>query len=141
MRIQLFVIVGFLLATATAAEAQEDTTESALRWFNSFDQNGDGVMAKDEVLGISEKQFARADADQDGQISLEEYTFGIPADRPDELAKTQKRFSFMDRDENGQATRDEYVSFSIQVIDLADSNADGKMSREEFLASISSPSE
>jgi len=140
MRAELIAIVMLSGVLSASAYAQDDTTESALRWFDSFDQNGDGVMAKDEVLGISEKQFLRIDADGDGTLSLEEYTFGVPADRPEELRKTTNRFTLLDRDENGAASKEEYVNFSLQVIDLADANADGKMSRDEFLASIA-PSE
>lgn len=135
MRMELITIIALTGCLSMSALAQDDVA-GALRWFDSFDQNSDGVMAKDEVLGISEKQFVRADANRDGGLSVEEYTFGIPAERAEELAKATNRFAVIDRDENGAASKEEYVNFSIRVIDLADDNSDGKMSRDEFLVSI-----
>ncbi len=131
VRIAWTAMLGLLITTAAVAQS-----EGALRWFESFDRDGNGELVVAEVTETSAKQFRRIDADGDGGISPAEYVFGIPTDRADELERARRRFAIMDRDSSGAATEEEYVGFAVRVIELADANGDGAMTRDEFLASV-----
>jgi len=125
-----------LLPNAALAEF----SEAAQRWFDSFDQDKDGVLTSEEYTAVAEKQFGRVDSNSDGSIDVAEYVFGIPEGNDEELERSKKRFAIMDQNGDGGATQEEFVAFGQQVIDLSDFDGDGKMTSEEFAASVS-PSE
>jgi hypothetical protein len=122
------------------AAAHAEFSVAAQRWFDSFDQNKDGVMTPEEYTAVAEKQFGRVDSNSDQLVDQSEYVFGIPEGNDEELARAQKRFAIMDRNGDEAATEEEYVAFGQQVIDLSDFDGDGNMTRDEFAASVS-PSE
>jgi Ca2+-binding EF-hand superfamily protein len=121
--------------------ARAEFSEAAQRWFDSFDQDKDGVLTPEEYKAVAEKQFRRVDANGDGAVDEAEYVYGVPEGNDDELARAKKRFSIMDKNGDGSATEEEFVGFGQQVIDLSDFDGDGKMTRDEFAASVSAPSE
>jgi hypothetical protein len=122
---------------ALPALAQE-LPEAALRWFESYDQDKDGILTPEEYGDVAEKQFGRVDGNGDGTIDEGEYVFGIPEDRDEEIERARKRFAIMDSNGDGGATLEEYVGFGRYVIETADGEGDqdGKMSREEFAFSV-----
>ncbi len=124
----------FLLLTDPA---QAEFSEAAQRWFDSFDQNKDGVLTPEEYAAVAEKQFGRVDGNGDGSVDAAEYVFGIPEGNDQELERARKRFAIMDHNGDGGATQEEFVAFGQQVIDLSDFDGDGKMTRDEFAASVS----
>lgn len=137
----------FLLAAALSflqilpAEAQEGPPESSLRWFDSFDQNSDGVLTAQEVDATGSVQFVRIDKDASGTITVDEYLAAVPGPDEVEIRKTRDRFQVMDRrgDGNGQANREEFINFSKFVIQIADFDNDGRLSRQEFIEGITAP--
>jgi hypothetical protein len=56
-----------LIGVAGAAMAQ------SLPAFEEVDANGDGQISQQEAAAIEGLDFATADADQDGALSMEEY--------------------------------------------------------------------
>jgi Ca2+-binding EF-hand superfamily protein len=133
----LFVLSAALTATGLAsAVAQQGPSEAALHWFDSFDQNKDGVLTPDEIRSVSAKQFVRMDANGDGVLTVEEYVFGIPEDHKQELERARTRFTIMDRNGDGRATQEEFIEFGLRVIELGDTNGDGQLSRAEFSESV-----
>jgi Ca2+-binding EF-hand superfamily protein len=120
-----------------SAGAQAAPSEAAVRWFDSFDQNKDGVLTPEEYTAVAEKQFGRVDGNGDGVVDQAEYIFGIPEGNDAEIERAKKRFSIMDQNGDGGATQEEYVAFGHQVIQLSDSDGDGKMTMDEFAASVS----
>jgi Ca2+-binding EF-hand superfamily protein len=135
----LSLIAGASLCVLSAA-AQAAPSEAAIRWFQSFDQDKDGVMTPEEYTAVAEKQFGRVDSNGDGSIDPSEYVFGIPEGNDEELERAKKRFAIMDRNGDGGATEEEFVAFGHQVIELSDTDGDGKMTSDEFAASVA-PSE
>jgi Ca2+-binding EF-hand superfamily protein len=139
-----------LLAAALAflqtvpAAGQEGPAESSLRWFDSFDQDRDTVLTPEEVEATGSVQFLRIDRDASGTLTLEEYLAANPDSDDDEIRKSQGRFEVMDRrgsadgQGDGEATPQDFINFGKFVIELADFNGDGRLSRQEFIEGITS---
>src|SRR5262245_22919177 len=134
----LSLAAGVTLAAASLAPAvaQQGPSEAALHWFDSFDQNKDGILTPDEIRSVSAKQFVRIDANGDGQLTVEEYVFGIPEDHAQELERARTRFNIMDRNGDGRASEQEFIDFGLRVIELGDTDGNGQLSRAEFAESV-----
>lgn len=134
-------LLGLLLAatfagTALAQSVTDD--QSALAYFNRLDQQKKGSFTLADMQRIEGKEFKRIDADHDGKLSLAEYTYGIPSDRPDVLQRYTRRFHLADKNQDGYVSYDEEMAFCAQVVALADTNKDGIVTKVEFLALTSS---
>lgn len=131
-------LVGLMLATSAFADiaaAQSVTdAQSALAYFNRLDQQKQGSFTLADMQRVEGKEFKRTDADHDGKLSLAEYVYGIPADRPDELRRYTRRFQLSDKNQDGFVSYDEYMEFCARVVTLADTNKDGVVTKEEFMA-------
>jgi hypothetical protein len=131
-------LVGLALATNTfagLAAAQSVTdAQSALAYFNRLDQQKQGSFTLADMQRIEGKEFKRIDVDHDGKLTLAEYVYGIPADRPDELRRYTRRFQLSDKNQDGFVSYDEYMEFCARVVTLADTNKDGVVTKEEFMA-------
>lgn len=126
-----------LLAAALAgpALAQSVTDEqSSLAYFNRLDQQKKGSFTLADMQRIEGKEFKRIDANQDGKLSLDEYVYGIPEDRPDVLRRFTRRFHLSDKNQDGFISFDEYMEFCARVVALADANKDGIVTKDEFMA-------
>jgi len=124
-----------LLTIAGSATAQTvSDTQSALAYFNRLDQQKKGSFTLADMQRIEGKEFKRIDADHDGKLSLEEYLYGIPGDRPDVLRRFTRRFELSDRNHDGFVSYDEYMQFCARVVELADTNKDGIVTKTEFMA-------
>ena len=126
-------LIGFALVNAAAAQSQSDD-QSASAYFDRLDQQKRGSFTLADMQRIEGKEFKRIDADHDGKLSLAEYTFGIPADRPDELRRYTRKFQLSDKNQDGFISYDEYMEFCARVVELADTNKDGIVTKQEFLA-------
>jgi len=128
-------IASVIIALAGAAAAQSVTDDqSSLAYFNRLDQQKKGSFTLADMQRIEGKAFKRIDADHDGKLSLEEYVYGIPAERPDVLRRFTRRFQLSDKNQDGAISFDEYMEFCARVVALADTNKDGKVTKDEFLA-------
>ena len=65
--VRMLVLAGF----AGAAMAQ------AMPSFEEVDANSDGLISAEEAATIEGLDFATADADQDGSLSVEEFTAAL----------------------------------------------------------------
>jgi hypothetical protein len=134
----LFVIL-FTAFTATPALAQEAETDaqSAERYFDRLDQKKQGFFTLADMQRIEAKTFIRTDDNKDGELTLSEYNFGIPDERQDIIDRFTRRFRLADADTNGRVTMDEYMEFCAKVVTAADTNPDGMVTKEEFIAASS----
>jgi EF hand len=134
-------ILAVLFALATPAAAQDGPAPGSLRWFDSFDADGDGVLTPAEIESAGPAGFARIDRDGSGGITLDEYLADNPDTAEDEVRKTRDRFTVMDRrgDGNGVASQREFIDFGKFIIEIADFDGDGRLSRQEFIDGISAP--
>lgn len=134
----LFAGLAFVLALGVPAFAQEETdAESAGRYFDRLDQRKQGFFTVADMQRVEGKTFKRTDDNKDGQLTLEEFNFGIPDDQEAIIERFTRRFRLADADDNGRVTMDEYMTFCANVVATADTNKDGMVTREEFIAASS----
>jgi len=95
------------------AEATSSGAERSGEWFDKLDMNKDGYVTQEEMKQARETRGARhgdmkekmearfkeADANSDGQISLDEAQAKMP--------RVAERFSTLDTDKNGLLSKDE----------------------------------
>ena len=127
--------VAAIFFTAPAvAQGTETDAQSAERYFDRLDQKKQGFFTLADMQRIEAKTFKRVDDNKDGELTLSEYNFGIPDDRQDVIDRFTRRFRLADADTNGRVTMDEYMAFCAEVVAAADTNQDGMVTREEFVA-------
>jgi EF-hand domain pair/EF hand len=95
------------------AEATAAGAERSGEWFDKLDQNKDGYVTQDELKQAREtrhemhgdmrekmeQRFKEADANSDGQLSLDEVQSKMP--------RLEERFSALDTDKNGLLSKEE----------------------------------
>jgi Ca2+-binding EF-hand superfamily protein len=92
------------------AEASASATERSADWFDKLDLNKDGYITQDEMRqaretrranmrGHMEERFKEADANGDGQLSLDEAQAKMP--------RLATHFTDLDQDKNGLLSKDE----------------------------------
>ncbi len=125
----------------------------SLALFDRLDANHDGQLTTDEVPAEKERLLKRllrtADADHDGKLSQQEFVAGLsapPVERSKDSSPTENRglpgmnsevaFRRLDANGDGRVTSDEIPAERREnvskLIERADTDADGAMSREEF---------
>jgi hypothetical protein len=141
MRVRKVLLAGFITALAAfPAVAQETDVQSAERYFDRLDQKKQGFFTLADMQRIEGKSFKRTDDNKDGVLTLSEYIFGIPDDRQDVIDRFTRRYRLADADNNGGILFDEYMDFCARVVAAADTNQDGMVTKEEFIAASSSGS-
>ncbi len=92
------------------AEAEAAGSKRSTDWFDKLDLNKDGYVTQDETRQAKEarrgemkarfdERFKEADANNDGQLSLDEVQAKMP--------RMADRFSAIDTDKNGMLSREE----------------------------------
>lgn len=119
--------------TANAAQAQ-DTPDFRALYFNRLDQKKTGGFTLQDLQRISAKEFKRIDDNKDGGLSLDEYLYGIPSSRQDAIAFFTARFERSDYNGDGKVDFNEDQTYCIDLVALADTNKDGIVTKDEFLA-------
>jgi Ca2+-binding EF-hand superfamily protein len=131
---------GAVLLVSGAALAQETDAQSAERYFDRLDQKKQGFFTLADMQRVEGKAFKRIDIDKDGELTLSEFTDGIPSDRQDIIDRFTRRFELADADDSGEVPLQEYMDFCARVVAAADANQDGMVTKEEFIAASSSGS-
>ena len=129
-----------------------------LKAFREIDKDGNGVIAKSELMRIFQEQkgntFSESeverivdmvDTNDSGLIDFTEFV--VAASNEEELLKRQRlenAFAYLDSDKNGYITIEEVRQFLDgteetkdelkKIFDEVDKNGDGKISKNEFLA-------
>jgi Ca2+-binding EF-hand superfamily protein len=92
------------------AEAEAAGSKRSTDWFDKLDLNKDGYITQDEMRQAKEtrrgemkarfdERFKEADANNDGQLSLDEVQAKMP--------RMADRFNAIDKDKNGMLSREE----------------------------------
>lgn len=134
------VVLSLNTGTAFAASHARDT------FIKEQDQNGDGVVTKDEYAATRALQFAATDADRNGSLSRTEYVGEFKArlekklatdarspekkqeERERQMRQTDIRFDVLDSDKSGAITRAEFDYSGWRMFVTHDTNNDGTVS-------------
>ena len=132
--------VAALAGSAHAASHARDT------FIKEQDQNGDGVVSKDEFAATRAIQFAKTDADGNGVLSRAEYVGEFKArlekrlatddrttekkeeERVRQMRQADVRFDVLDSDKSGAITRPEFDYSGWRMFVHHDTNSDGTVS-------------
>ena len=143
MQVRKILLAGLataVMATPAFAQQAETDAQSAERYFDRLDQKKQGFFTLADIQRLEGKAFRRIDIDKDGELTLSEFTDGIPSDRQDVIDRFTRRFELADADGSGEVPLQEYMDFCARVVAAADANQDGMVAREEFIAASSSGS-
>jgi Ca2+-binding EF-hand superfamily protein len=135
------LLAAFMLGAPAFAQQVETDAQSAERYFDRLDQKKQGFFTLADMQRIEGKAFKRTDLNQDGALTLSEFTDGIPSDREDIIDRFTRRFELADADESREVPLQEYMDFCARVVAAADANQDGMVTRDEFVAAGGSGSE
>jgi Ca2+-binding EF-hand superfamily protein len=119
----LFVIAMLIITSAVYGQQQSPAGQQAI-WDNA-DKNKDGFIDRIEFLEVMTDAFFFIDADKDGYLTLVEIRRIVETMDP-------KQFEDANRDKNGKLDLYEYENALSKDFDTTDTNADGKITVEEF---------
>lgn len=108
----------------------------------AIDTNDDGVISDDEAADQVESVYAAMDADDDGEVTEEEFMsvrmgprFGRHEARQKMMQERKKaRFVEMDSDKSGKVSKAEFIAAGKARFEAADTDKDGKVTPWEFRA-------
>jgi Ca2+-binding EF-hand superfamily protein len=117
---------------AVRAVAHQHQPDPA-RIFDSADTNGDGIITREEFLSARERAFARLDRNGDGYIDKSDMS-GRLAGRQKAQERLAEMVAQFDKDGDGRLSKAEFVNGPTPLFDLADSDHNGELSKEEVAA-------
>ena len=97
--------------------------------FEAMDQNKDGKVTQAEIFSSRKDEFAAADTNGDGALSVEEM-----AARHEKIRArmAERRLQFMDTDGDGAVSAEEFARARHPIMMRLDRDGDGAFSREEI---------
>ncbi|MBK8157524.1 MAG: EF-hand domain-containing protein [Rhodospirillaceae bacterium] len=132
-----YLLLAVMMAMTVSGTALAQTApDFRTAYFNRLDQKKSGGFTLQDLQRISAKEFKRIDENRDGGLSLEEYLFGIPSSRQDAIDFFSARFQRSDYNGDGKVDFNEDQAYCFDLVSLADSNKDGIVSKDEFLAAM-----
>lgn len=127
------LMAGFSLPTAAEAQPPEPKHDSAQAgWLvDALDTDGDGALSLDEfkLPPRAMGRFKGADADQNGELTLDEITREISASAERKRERAMAMFAAADSDGDGVLTAFEQ---KMSAFSRMDSNGDGVLTEAEL---------
>jgi len=118
-----------MAARAVAQERQPDPGKI----LDSADTNGDGVITREEFHAARERLFGRLDRNGDGYIDHADMS-GRLAGRQKAQERLAELVEQLDADGDGRVSKAEFVDGPTPLFDLADTDHNGELSRDEVAA-------
>lgn len=100
--------------------------QRAERLFERFDVNKDGVITQAEIEEVRAQDFAAADTDGNGEISLEEFKAAFMERSNDRMVRA---FQFLDSDGDGTVTQAEVDAVANRMFNRLDRDGNGVVER------------
>jgi outer membrane murein-binding lipoprotein Lpp len=123
--------VPTVAATMPATVADPAATR-ALLTFAGRDADHDGFVTAIENASAADKIFDAIDADQDGNVTDQEYTAARVALGLTSLPGSEELIAQADQDGDGKLTLAEWIASEGQAFRAADRNGDGKLDPAEW---------
>jgi hypothetical protein len=139
-------LLAAVVVTSLAAGAAHAASHARDTFIKEQDQNGDGVVSKDEFAATRALQFTKTDADKNGSFSQGEYVGEFKArlekklavddrtpekkeeERARQMRQADVRFGVLDSDKSGAITRAEFDYSGWRMFNHHDTNNDGTVS-------------
>jgi len=99
--------------------------------FDSADANGDGVITREEFHAARERLFGRLDRNGDGFVDKEDMS-GRLAGRAKAQERLAELVTQLDKDGDGRVSKGEFVDGPTPLFELADTDHDGVLSKQEI---------
>ncbi len=131
------LFLGSILWLQTPLQAEEAKKEKPAKvkrgFLEKFDANNDGKVSKEEFKGYMEKRFQRMDVDKDDTVSMDELA---QYRRQQENKGKKSKLARLDTDGDGSISKEEFIASRIKQIEnrflKLDKNKDGKLTTDEF---------
>lgn len=125
----LFSLALCALAFATPAHAQPITPATM---FDRADADQDGAITRQEFIAARAAAFATLDRNGDGALTLSEYRGGAPARVPSVMVS--QMFSHLDANRDQALSAAEFNAAPTPGFDRADADGDGVLREGEIAA-------
>lgn len=132
--------LGAILAFGVAATGHAQMRDGA-RLFERMDGNSDDVIDAAELQAQRVRAFSRLDGDGDGVITAaerEQARSRIQRVRERMQGRIDEIAAQADSNEDGDISRDEFMAAPQPLLNRADADGDGRISRGEFSAVVES---
>ena len=113
-----------ITALAASAGRGQDKPYDVRAAFAEADQNGDGVVDREEFIDRTVEVFYAADLNKDGYLSPEEFAEGVVY---------SQEFKQVDRNGDGRISLSEFLWSRSKLFDEADTNHDGVLQLDEVV--------
>jgi len=109
------------------------STKGSKGWLARADANKDGAITLEEVTVAREVRFSEFDRNKDGAVSADEVETAVRERVERRTKRIVRRF---DKDRDGTITRDEFNRFAEERFTWLDLNDDGKVTKDEMPRSM-----
>ncbi len=125
------LLIG-LTATAPASAQLRDRLMGE-EWFSRADANHDGVVTRPEYQGYRVELFGRLDRNSDGMVSPADFP-RLASAGPKAYRRLTQVLEEADRNNDGAVSREELNASPMRFFDRLDSDRDGKVTAAEAAA-------
>jgi len=131
MRTPVFVLaLVTCIAFASAAFAQMARHDPA-ELFARADSNHDGVVGRQEFLDARAARFDKLDRNHDGYLTDDDMPRFVRSDAG-RMRKFHAVLQMADSDHDGTVSRDEFIAAGMRMFELVDTNHDNVIDRAEM---------
>jgi len=131
------LFLGSILLLQSPLQAEEVKKEKPAKikrgFLEKFDVNKDGKVSKEEFKSYMGKRFQRMDVDKDDVITIDELG---QYERGQQKKRKKSKLARLDSDGDGSISKEEFIAPRIKQIEKKflklDKNKDGKLTTDEF---------